>query len=79
MNINPMEIMKMKGELDAFNARHPKLKMFLNDAVSRVDTGAVVELSITSASGEKIRTNIRVTEEDKALFCLINKLVLSQK
>lgn len=75
MNINPMALMKMKQMVEDFNARHPKLGMFFRDAGHRVDTGAVLELSVTSPNGEKIRTNFKVCEEDKELLSLLESLI----
>lgn len=71
MAINPMDLLNLKGELKGFNARHPKLKMFLADASRRLDTGAVLEVSVTDTNGQKIRTNIRVTDEDKAMLATL--------
>lgn len=68
MNINPMELLSLKSDLNGFNTRHPKLKMFFADASNRLDTGAVLEISVTDNNGQKIRTNIRVTDEDKQLL-----------
>lgn len=77
MNVNPMAIMKLKGLVDGFRTRHPKLIMFFKDAGHRIDTDAVLELSVTSPNGEKIRTNFRVTPEDKELISAISELVAS--
>ena len=68
MNINPMMLLQLKGEADKFKARHPKLELFFMDAVARMDAGSVLEVSLTASDGQKIRTNFRVTDEDKALF-----------
>lgn len=68
MNINPMMLLQLKGEADKFKNRHPKLELFFMDAVSRMDTGSVLEVSLTTSDGQKIRTNFKVTDEDKSLF-----------
>ena len=68
MAINPMMLMKLRGELENFNVRHPKLQMFLRDASARTQEGDVLEVSLTKPDGSKMRTNIRITSEDKALF-----------
>lgn len=68
MNINPMMLLQLKGEADKFKNRHPKLELFFLDAVNRMDTGSVLEVSLTTSDGQKIRTNFKVTEEDKNLF-----------
>jgi hypothetical protein len=72
MNINPMVLMQLKSELDSFKGRHPKLELFFNDALNRMDSGSVIEISLTTSSGEKIRTNMKVTPEDKQLLEKLN-------
>ncbi len=79
MNMNPMEILKLKGTLDGFNARHPKLIHFFRDAGPKINTGSVLELSVTSPDGNKIRTNIRVTDEDKELFASLAQIVTNNR
>lgn len=68
MAINPMFLMQIKGEMEKFNARHPKLRMFFADAMGRCESGDVLEISLTKADGSRLRTNFRVTDEDKALI-----------
>lgn len=68
MAINPMMLMQMKSKLEGFNSRHPKLKLFFADVFGRLDEGDVLELSVTKADGRKIRTNFKVTSEDKELL-----------
>ena len=66
MNINPMQLMKIKDQLTAFDGRHPKLKHFFADMRGRTVPGAVLEFCITDSN--KIRTNFRVTDEDKEVL-----------
>lgn len=73
--MNPMALLKIKEMADGFNARHPKLSLFFRDARGKIDTGAVLELSVTTPNGEKIRTNFRVADEDKELLEAISSLV----
>lgn len=68
MNINPMMLLQLKGEADKFKERHPKLELFFLDAVGRMEVGSVLEVSLTAADGQKMRTNFKVTAEDKKLF-----------
>ncbi len=75
MNINPTALFKMKEMTEGFNARHPKLAMFFNDAGNRIEPGAVLELSVTDVNGEKIRTNFRVAPEDKELLDMLAGLI----
>ena len=75
MAFNPMVLLQLKEKVEGFNSRHPKLAMFFNDAGARIDTGAVLEISVTTVSGEKIRTNFRVAEEDKELFSMLSSVI----
>lgn len=68
MAMNPMLLMQLKSKLGAFNHRHPKLKLFCADAFGKLDTGDVLEIAVTKQDGSRIRTNIRITEEDTQLF-----------
>lgn len=53
--------------------------MFFKDAGSRIDTGAVLELSVTTPDGNKIRTNFRVCEEDKEFLAMLTSLAGQNK
>ncbi len=77
MAINPTALFKMKEMADGFNARHPKLSRFFADAQHRIEPGAVLELSVTDVNGEKIRTNFRVSPEDKELLDTLGSLISS--
>lgn len=66
--MNPMFLMQIKNQLETFNSRHPKLRLFFKDVLAGADSGDVLEISITKADGTKKRTNIRVAPEDKELF-----------
>lgn len=66
--MNPMFLMQIKSELEAFNSRHPKLQLFFRDAIKKTEAGDVMEISLTKADGSKMRTNIRISPEDKSLL-----------
>lgn len=79
MAFNPMALLQIKEKAEGFNSRHPKLAMFFKDAGSRTDTGAVLELSVTTPDGNKIRTNFRVCEEDKEFLAMLTSLAGQNK
>lgn len=66
--MNPMFLMQIKSELEAFNSQHPKLRLFFKDAIKKTDVGDIMEISLTKADGSKMRTNIRISPEDKSLL-----------
>lgn len=79
MAINPMLLMQMKNKLTAFDARHPRLKLFFADVFSKLEADDVLELSVTKADGRKIRTNIKVTNEDKELLQALTEMLGQQQ
>lgn len=68
MAINPMQLLKMKGMWDDFTKRHPKFPAFLK-AMSQgaITEGSVIEITVTTADGRKISSNLKVTKEDMEL------------
>lgn len=75
MAINPMMLMQLKSKLDGFNARHPKLKRFFGDVFSKLEAGDVLEISVTKANGNKIKTNFRVSEEDRQMLSELSSMI----
>ena len=74
--MNPMTIMKMKGLIDQFKRNHPKVPMFFLAANQSIVVGSVVEITVTSPEGEKLCTNMKVTQDDLNLFDQIKTLSL---
>lgn len=72
--MNPMNFMKLKGLLDDFNARHPKLFKFLR-AVSQkgMQEGSVIEIKITNPDGNSHTANIKVSQKDLEFFQALQK------
>lgn len=69
------DLMKMKGAWDKFTRSHPRFPQFLYAVKQRgVPEGAVVGVSVEYPDGQKMETNIRVTQEDLELFDSLGKL-----
>ena len=68
MAINPMQLLKLKGLWDQFTQRHPKFPAFLK-AMSQgaISEGSVLEITVTTADGRKLSSNLKITAEDMAL------------
>lgn len=76
MNINPMKLLQIKGAWEKFQQNHPKFLQFLKAAgKNALSEGSVVEISVTTADGRKMNTNIKVTRQDMELFEQIQELV----
>lgn len=65
--MNPMSMMKIKGLLERFKAAHPKVPMFLQSAGQCIGEGSIIEISVTTAEGKNLCTNMKVTKEDLEL------------
>lgn len=76
--MNPMEMMKIKGMFDKFRTNHPKVLMFLQKASTSIEVGTIIEMTVTTASGETFCTNIKVKPEDIELLEQLKKMA-SQK
>lgn len=65
--MNPMALMKIKGMMETFCKNHPKVPMFLQSAGQNINEGSVIEISVTTAQGKNLCTNMKVTAEDLEL------------
>jgi len=63
--VNPGKLLKLKGSWDTFVGNHPKFPLFLN-AVKRsgIVEGSIIEITVTTPSGEKINSNVKLTQSD---------------
>lgn len=67
--MNPLGIMKMKNAWETFQRNHPKFPSFLEASKNgMLETGSVIEISITNAQGKNISTNVKLTQSDLELF-----------
>lgn len=63
--VNPGKLLKLKGSWDAFVANHPKFPLFLNAVKkSGIVEGSIIEITVTTPTGEKINSNVRLTQSD---------------
>ena len=65
MAVNPLQIMKLKTQLNDFRKRHPGFTRFIM-AIRRkgLPEGSVLDVKITTPDGETMTTNFRVEAED---------------
>ena len=75
--MNPTMLFKMKGMWDRFTAGHPKFPLFLKAVQQKgIREGTILAMSVTTPSGEKIETNLKLSAEDMALFEELKQLQL---
>ena len=65
--MNPMAIMKIKGLITKFCDNHPKLFPFFKAAGKEIKVDTIIEVSITTAEGKNLCTNLKVRPEDVEL------------
>ena len=75
MGLGLGDIMKIKGAWEKFSAAHPRFVMFLKTTKEKgFPAGTVFEVSVTYPDGEKLATNLKVTEADLDLINTVSKL-----
>lgn len=66
--MNPMAILQIKSLLDKFKNNHPKIPMFFSAATQSIDENSIIEIKVTTAEGQNLITNMKVTSDDIELF-----------
>lgn len=66
--MNPMNFMKVKGLMSRFTENHPKVPAFFKAAASEIGEGTVIEITVTTAAGKELCTNMKVRPEDMQLM-----------
>lgn len=80
MAINPMQVFKIKGMWDGFTKRHPKFPSFLKAMTQgAVTEGSVLEITITTADGRTISSNLKVSAEDVAMVQEMKQMMQDYK
>ena len=72
--MNPVQLMKLKGNFVDFKKRHQMLTKFVKKIGGTKEKGTVIEIAVTSPEGETAKTNMKVTQEDMSFFESIRKL-----
>lgn len=72
--MDALQLLKIKGMWDKFTVRHPKFPAFLK-AISQgaIGEGSVLEITVTSADGKVISSNLKVTAEDMEMINMLKQ------
>ncbi|MCI6887240.1 MAG: hypothetical protein MR868_08325 [Lachnospiraceae bacterium] len=77
--MNPMKLLQIKSALDRFKANHPKFPRYLSAVYQKgLRKGTLMEFKVTTPEGEELSANIRLNEEDIALFREMKELFQNQ-
>ena len=69
MALNPMQLMGLRSDFEKFKNNHPKFIQFVQAiAQNGVKEGTVLECKVITPEGQEIQANIKITQEDLALF-----------
>ena len=73
--MNPMQLLKMKSAWDRFRAAHPKVPLFLNSVMQDgIREGTILEFTVTEPDGRRYCSNLKISQEDLALFQELKEL-----
>lgn len=67
--LNPVKLMKLKKAWDTFTLNHPKFPKFIEAVQSKgLQEGTVIEITVTTPTGETLSSNVKLTASDMELF-----------
>ena len=72
--MNPMALLKIKPLFQTFCQDHPKLLMFFSAASTAVNENSIIEVTVTTAEGKTMKTNIKVNQNELAIFQEFGKM-----
>lgn len=67
--LNPSGILKLVGIKNKFMSLHPKFSAFIGHLMKNgIAEGSVIEITVTGPDGETVTSNMKVTQDDIAMF-----------
>lgn len=78
--MNPLTLMKLKGELAALQTRHPKFTKFVQYLGSQeLPAGTVLDVEVKTPDGGSVHANLKLDEADRNLIALLRELGSEKK
>ncbi len=71
--MDPMKMLKFSNMISGLRAGHPKVEEFIRAAIKNADEGTVIEMTVTTAKGSRLRANIKLNEKDMELINNVRK------
>lgn len=76
MQMNPMKLLQLKGAWDEFQRNHAKFTQFIKAAgQGALAEGTVLDITVTTANGKELHSNLKVTAQDMELVRQIQEIV----
>ncbi|MDO4267214.1 MAG: hypothetical protein Q4C73_01980 [Eubacteriales bacterium] len=74
--MNPMKLLQLKSAWDRFKSHHPRFPRFLSAARQKgISEGTVIAVTITWPDGHELSSNVRLNQDDIALFRELSETV----
>jgi len=74
--INPAKLLQIKAAWGTFSTNHPKFVKFIHAVgTDAIEEGTVIEITVTTPTGQKTGSNIKLTGTDVDLFRNLSDLV----
>lgn len=74
--MNPLKLLQFKEAWGRFKNNHPKFPNFLNAILNNgLEEGTVIEFHVTTADGKEFSSNIKLKEDDVAMFYELRDLL----
>ncbi len=76
MNLNPVELLRLKAQVKTFQADHPKFTAFLRYcAENSLEAGNVLDVTVRTPEGGQTHANLRLSENDAQLLKSLRALL----
>ena len=73
--MNPLKLLQLKSAWERFKSNHPRFPLFLSAVSKRgIKEGTVLEFKITTPEGEELVSNLKIKQDDLALFQEVTNL-----
>lgn len=77
---NPGIIFELQNKWNHFTQNHPKFPKFLQAvAGTQMNPGTIIEVKVTSAEGQAISSNIKLTEEDVQMLKALGEMMRNMR
>ena len=74
---NPTAIFQMMNLWNKFKQNHPKFPNFMTAVYQNgIKEGSIIEINVTTADGQSLNSNLKITESDMELIGQLKELAL---
>ncbi|MBO5207986.1 MAG: hypothetical protein J6B68_01435 [Lachnospiraceae bacterium] len=76
---NPAAIFQMMNIWNKFKQNHPKFPKFMTAVYQNgIKEGSIIEINVTTADGQSLNSNLKISAEDMELIEQLKNLSLNQ-